>query len=404
MSRPPRIVVALCAAEILSMAGTMHFPALQPTFEAQWHLSGTAAGWINGVFFAGYAAATPLLVSLTDRIDPRRIYIPSVLLAALSMFLFAALAHGTASAAMLRLLAGIGLAGTYMPGLRALSDNFGGPRQSRYVAFYTSSYAVGSACSVFFAGLLMPAVGWRHAAWVLGLGPLASAALFAVAVPRRPPAASGIRWMQSLDPRMLVAVLRNRAAMGYVMGYAVHCWELFGYRSWMVAFLAFSASLRPDSPPSVSVQAIATLILAVGVAASILGNEGAMAWGRRRAIRIYMTLSGIVGAVIGFAVGQPFGLVALLAFVYGVTVMLDSGALTAGMVARADDPHRGMTMALHSFAGFGMAGLAPLVFGVILDLAGRTVLGWGLAFASLGLTAVTGIFWLALLRAAPQRP
>ena len=141
VNRPSRIVFFLCAAEILSMAGTMYFPALQPVFEAQWQLSGTAAGWINGVFFTGYAAATPLLVSLTDRMDPRRIYIPSVLLSALSMFLFAAFAHGTASAALLRLIGGIGLAGTYMPGLRSLSDNVGGTRQSRYVSFYTASFA-----------------------------------------------------------------------------------------------------------------------------------------------------------------------------------------------------------------------------------------------------------------------
>ena len=76
-----------------------------------------------------------------------------------------------------------------------------------------------------------------------------------------------------------------------------------------------------------------------------------------------MFASGIVGAAIGFAAGQSFRLVTLLAFVYGVTVMLDSGALTAGLVARADDPRRGVTMALYSFAGFGMACLAPLVFG-----------------------------------------
>ena len=209
--------------------------------------------------------------------------------------------------------------------------------------------------------------------------------------------------MQSLNPRILLEVLRNRAAMGYVMGYAVHCWELFGYRSWMVAFLAYCASHRPGSPPSMSIQQIATLIMLLGVAASILGNEGAMAWGRRRTIRVYMSISGIVGVAIGFAAHQSFGLVILMAFVYGGTVMLDSGALTAGMVARADDPRRGMTMALHSFAGFGMAGLAPIVFGVILDLAGRTVLGWGLAFASLGITGMTGILWLALLRAVPQK-
>jgi MFS family permease len=34
----------------------------------------TQAGWISSAFFAGYVAAVPLLVGLTDRFDARRIY------------------------------------------------------------------------------------------------------------------------------------------------------------------------------------------------------------------------------------------------------------------------------------------------------------------------------------------
>jgi len=404
MTRTPTIVAALCLAEILSLAGAMFFPALQPLFEAQWQLSGTAAGWINGVYFAGYAAATPLLVGLTDRVDPRWIYLPSVLLAAVALFLFAALAHGLWSAAALRLLAGIALAGTYMPGLRALSDSVAGPRQSRAVTFYTASFSIGTAMSVYFAGVLMPAVGWRHAAGILGLGPLAAAAVFALFVPRRrgrwaaPPTRGG-----GMDLRMVRAVVANRKAMGYVLGYAVHCWELFGFRSWLVAFLVFCAGLQPGWSAPVSLQGIATVIMLFGVPASLLGNEGAMALGRRRAISGYMLVSGMVGAAIGFTAGRSMALIVALALVYGITVMLDSGALTAGLVASADDRRRGATMALYSFCGFGMAFLAPLVFGIILDTAGRSVAGWGLAFASLALTAMTGVLWLRLFR-GPGRP
>ena len=36
-------------------------------------------------------------------------------------------------------------------------------------------------------------------------------------------------------------VLANRRALAYVLGYGVHCWELFATRSWLVAFLAFRA-------------------------------------------------------------------------------------------------------------------------------------------------------------------
>jgi MFS family permease len=84
--------------------------------------------------------------------------------------------------------------------------------------------------------------------------------------------------------------------------------------------------------------------------------------------------------------------------------MLDSGALTAGLVASAEDQRRGATMALYSFCGFGMAFLAPLVFGMILDAAGHSVRGWGLALASLGLTAMTGILWLRLFRGRGKPP
>ena len=122
------------------MTGTMYFPALLPSFQAEWGLTNTAAGWINGVFFAGYAVTSPILVGLTDRVDARRIYLPCAFLATLSLLLFGWLAEGTWTAAALRLLAGIGLAGTYMPGLKALSDNVAGPKQSRYIVFYTASY------------------------------------------------------------------------------------------------------------------------------------------------------------------------------------------------------------------------------------------------------------------------
>ena len=54
------------------------------------------------------------------------------------------------------------------------------------------------------------------------------------------------------------------------------------------------------------------LILLIGVPASIVGNEGAMMWGRRRALTIYMIGSGMLGCVIGFTAGLNFYLVIAL--------------------------------------------------------------------------------------------
>jgi MFS family permease len=93
------------------------------------------------VFHGGYVAAVPVLVTLTDRIDPRRIYLFSTSISALALLGFALFADGLWSATLYRTIGGIGLAGTYMPGLRILSDNTDGPRQGRCLSFYTACFA-----------------------------------------------------------------------------------------------------------------------------------------------------------------------------------------------------------------------------------------------------------------------
>ena len=189
MTRPAPFVFLICLAETLSMTGTMYFPALLPSFQAEWGLTNTAAGWINGVFFAGYAITSPILVGAYRPGRRPADSLPCAFLATISLFLFGWLAEGTWTAAALRLLGGIGLAGTYMPGLKALSENVAGPKQSRYIVFYTATYGIGTALSVYMAGSLEPVIGWRWGAEILAMGPLGAMLIFATTVPPRKPRA-----------------------------------------------------------------------------------------------------------------------------------------------------------------------------------------------------------------------
>lgn len=390
-------IMYICAAEIFSMAGTMYFPALLPSFQAEWKLSNTEAGWINGIFYGGYAAFVPILVSLTDRIDPRRIYIFSAALGTVAMVGFGWFAEGTFTAIIFRLVAGISLAGTYMPGLKLLSDHITGGSQSRAISFYTSSYGIGTALSVFLSGLLATWIDWRWSAVILSSGCLAAVMILVFAFkPEKPKPSLAESMLPFWDFRN---ALRNRAAVGYMCGYAVHCWELFGFRTWMVAFLFFSLTLQPGHAYHISPQNVATIVLLAGVSASILGNEMAERHGRRRIISIFMLSSGIIGCIIGFCADLPFIAVAGLCLIYGIAVMLDSGSLTAGIVAAAHGSERGRTLALYAFFGFGMAFLAPLAFGYILDVSGRGIYAWGFAFAAMGLASMSGPIWIRLFRA-----
>lgn len=381
-----RTVVALCVAEVLTMIGVFAFPAVLPTLMSEWRLTSTEAGWIGGVYFAGYAAAVPVLVGVTDRIDARRIYLIGAAVGAVSAFGFALVAEGFWTAMLFRLLGGIGLAGTYMPGLRALVDRFAGPRQPRAIAFYTASFSLGTAASFLVIGELAAAFGWRWAFAAAGLGAVVAVALAAGLKPAAPKPPAQPTHLLDFRP-----VLANRPAMGYVLGYTVHCWELFGTRSWLVAFLAFAAASQGEAP-LLSPTTVATLGALVAMAASIVGADVAARGDRLKVCAATMIVSAGVSGMLGFTTALPYAAVALLAMVQAATIQFDSAALTTGAVLSAEEERRGATMALHSLMGFTAGFLGPLAFGAVLDGAGGQdqPAAWGLAFASLGVVTLLG--------------
>ena len=181
------LIAAMCVAEVLTMAGVFAFPALLPVFFAEWNLSNTEAGWIAGIYFAAYAVSVPVLVALTDRVDARIVYIGGALLAAASSVGFAIFAEGFWTGLMLRALAGVALAATYMPGLKVLVDRYQGSRQSRAVALYTSSFSLGTAGSFLIAGEITAAFGWRWAFAAAARAPPHPAAIARGQGPGNPP-------------------------------------------------------------------------------------------------------------------------------------------------------------------------------------------------------------------------
>ena len=145
------LVALLCLTQVLGMLSNATFPALIPVFQPLWGLSNTEAGWVSGVYYAGYTAAVPVLVTLTDSADARRIYLYSCLLGGLAALGFAFFASGFWSAMVFRFFGGISLAGTYMVGLKLLSDRLPEESRSRSVAVYTAHFGIGASLSVLAA-------------------------------------------------------------------------------------------------------------------------------------------------------------------------------------------------------------------------------------------------------------
>jgi MFS family permease len=373
-----RIIATFCLAQTLAQLGAFTFPALLPVFFHVWSLSHTEAGWLSGVFFGAYSLSVPLLVTLTDRVDARRIYMWAVALTTLSHLGMAFAASGL--------------------GLKALTDRVEGANQSRAVAFHAASIGISGSLSFVMAGLVATWLDWQ-AAFVAGaLGTLGALGIAAVGFPHPTPGRKKIPDTRLLDFR---PVLRNRSVMAYAIGYCVHTWEMFVVRSWVVTFLVFTAAQPGRQVDFLVPTVVAMLMELVGTAMSVLGNEMAVRFGRQRWVMSVMLASMVVAAVVGFSSAWGYGVATAICLLYNALIYADSSSLTAGTVGSADPERRGAALAIHAMLGYGGGFIGPLVMGLILDaLGGESVLNWGIGFAHLAVVMIAGPVAMKLLKPA----
>ena len=373
------------------MLGVFAFPALLPYFLKLWDLSNIQAGWINGIYFAGYTAAVPLLTGLTDRIDARRIYLIFSALGVLSNLGFAFLACGFWSALIFRGLSGLGLAGTFIPGLKAVIDRLESSTHPRAISFYTAFFGLGVSVSFYFAGEIFRWFGWKEVFGIAAMGSAFSLFLsFLVLKPKSIPLVSlETAKVHIFDFR---PVWTNRPARAYILAYMCHMWEMFAVRSWLVAFLSFSITLQKAPAGLMAPTTVMAVAGIGGMLASIAGGELAVRLGRRRVVTTIMGVSSLLALIIGFSARLPYNAVVILCLVYTLFFQGDSAAIHAGVITAAKPERQGATMALQSLGGFAAASLGSVVAGMILDLTGggSTSLSWGLTFGSVGIAAALG--------------
>ncbi len=348
------------------MASFAIWPVFLVTLGGEWDLSNVEIGWISGAYFIGYVAATPVLVGLTDSIDAKRIFIGGSLATAIGSAGFALFADGFWSAALTWSIVGAGLAGTYMPGLQILNARLSDERRIRAVPFYTSCFSLGTGVSFLLNGTLLAYVDHQIAAWVGAGGAFAAAMAVLFLVQSRPPAPRCAA--ETRHPLDLRPAIRNKVAFSYILAYGAHTYELFAFRGWKFALFALICT-RHGLSLGLATGLVTVLALA-GTAASILGARLCLGNGRHRIITFVGIASAMVALVSALVLDAPVWIALGCLFVYNVCIMLDSGALTAGVVSVAGERDRGALLAVHSMVGFAGGSLGAPAVGLMLDLGG----------------------------------
>jgi MFS family permease len=385
-------LAALCLAELGTMLVWSNFAAVLPLLQKEWHLSNTEAGLIFTAYQVGYILAVAVLSTATDWVAPRKIYLAGTLWAGLAGLAFPLWAQGASSALILRTLAGIGLAGTYMPGMRLVAERFSTARRGFAMGCYIATFTVGTSVSLLLTTWANARWGWRIAFAVTALGPLLAAAVAAVTLEAghtnrapRPERGAG-----------LAPVLRNRPALRLIAAYGAHTWELMGMRGWIVPFLAASLTAGgTDLTLATHTAGLAgSAVLAIGAVSHPVAGLLSDRLGRTRLISAIMLVSGACSLTMGWAVGWGFNALVTLALFYGLMVTAESAILSTSIAESAEPAYLGRTMALQSTVGFSSGALAPAVFGGVLDLAsglGRPAMeAWGWAFTLLAAGVLIG--------------
>jgi len=406
MHRDTRWLLFLCLTQLFIMLVFINYSAVLPLLKEEWGMSNTMAGSIFSVYQLGYILSGVILSTLADRFSIRKIFIISAIWSGIANLLFALFAHDYSSAMLLRALTGIGMGGTYMPGLKLVAERFDSSKRGRAIGIYVGSLVLGASLSLLVTGTVASFSGWRISFIAcsagVSIGVLMSIKVFRGYQPSRFRKMPGESYMKS--------VVKNRPAMLMILGYGSHMWEMYGMRSWLAPFFTASLTQYGLSGTRATGWGAMASALVVGIGAFSSAFTGGLSdrIGRTKTIALVMIASAAFSFMFGWLVNLPpwFALAAGLA--YGYLIVAESPVFSTGLTELVTPAYLGGAMGIQSLIGYSLGMISPTVFGWALDICkGWEPLPgingeWGVGFATCGLGAVAGPIFMYLLRKEPS--
>ncbi|MBI5484801.1 MAG: MFS transporter [Deltaproteobacteria bacterium] len=400
-----RWLLLLCCCQLFIMLVFINYSAVLPILRLEWNMSNTRAGMIFSVYQFGYILSGVLLSILSDRFNIKHIFITAAFCSAIGNLLFALYAHDFVSGMLFRALTGIGMGGTYMPGLKLVAERFDAAKRGRAIGIYVGSLVMGASLSLAVTGWLAELYGWRTAFIFSSLGvfcgTLLSFPLFRGYVPApRKKSVAGFTG----------EVIKNRPALLMIMGYGSHMWEMYGMRSWLAPF--FAAALIGWGSETAKATGFASTIAAavIGIGAFSTAITGTLSdrFGRTATISVVMLASAALSFTFGWMINTNLWLTLAVGITYGYLIVAESPVFSTGLTELVAPGYLGAAMGMQSLIGYSLGMISPTVFGWVLD----TFRGWqpfpgingewGVAFASLGIGGAAGPIFMWLLRRTPE--
>jgi MFS family permease len=383
-----RSLSLLMVAEIAAMSLWFMSAAILPDLTRDFALTGAAQAALSSAVQIGFVvgALSSALLGLADRIDPRRLFAASAILAALFNASLLAAEPGGFLSILARFATGALLAGVYPVGMKIVVG-WGQKDRGLLVGMLVGALTFGSAAPHLLA--LLGGADWR---WSLTVASLAAATggvlcLFA-----------GLGPFHARAPRMRIGAIltawTNPKIRYAYAGYLGHMWELYAMWAWIGVALAASFSGQMPQTEAVALsRLIAFLSIAAGGAACIVAGLAADRLGKANIAILAMAVSGTAALASALTFGGPAWLTILCVLVWGAAILPDSAQFSALVADHAPPDQAGSLMSLQTALGFALT-----FFTVQLTPLGADLIGWPGIFAVMAVGPMLGILGMLRLK------
>ena len=384
------LLISLCLVGALStwFSATVVLPEISvhaQLNESQevWLINGVQFGFVMGALFLAF-------FNLSDTMSLKLLIALSCAIAGLSNLLIL-WTNTPAGVIGFRFITGAALSGIYPPSVKLIATWF---KKGRGIAMGTiiGALTIGSATPHFLRALAAE-TNWILVIWGSSLATLGAGLIFLIFVSEGPFAFARTQF----NPRQIIQILRNRSINLVNIAYIGHMWELYAMWAWILTFSQFSSEKFKNFPFGTP-EYFSFLVVSVGAIGCIIAGRFSDIYGRCYSTAALMIVSGVCAISIGFLIDTSAFLFALVALIWGMTIIADSGQFSTA-ITELSEPHLvGTAITFQMALGFGVTIIAIWFVPFAAKLFGS--MQW--AFILLAPGPFIGAFAMLLLRRLPE--